>query len=580
MVVLGLLVTTGWGASSRGGLSIGEYLLVELLADAVAGSLLLVASVTVMRHRRERPVPLSIVVMVWFAIGLARGLVLSRFYLDDAGQVVSAAISLSAWALLVIYVAATFSDEHERAARVHEANAELRVLRDSMEDLLDRERERLIAAVRDALSPEISRLRALVTHLDRPGSTMEITALANALAEYSTGVVRRTSHELRGDEPLTLAPSIKRDAPVRPPGVLISYARASQPVVIPMGLITVKAISVWVSQEDAAVLAGLTGIATVTLLALVCRAALDRLVHRPSWLELIASTAMIAAMSTALAGIFPLARGGVSGPGHVPPAMTFAFVFAVLVAARLVVGLEGRAARQTQAMSRVNADLEQAARDLTAEVHIVRDQLSDILHGPVQGRLAAASMALRMYVSARESGEEADLASTMRTTTTLLDRAQSDIERLGRPGELHRESLDEGVQRLARMWHGLLEITFSQQDQWARPPDFVSACLEIISELVTNASRHGDARRIRITYAGLDSQRAVIEAVDDGAGPSAGASEGQGLGGLRRWSGTWELAKDGTGGARATVMLRHDPPADVSPPGFGAPTRAAHPDLR
>lgn len=574
MVVLGLLVTTGWGASSRGGLSLGEYLVIELLADAAGGALLLLASVTVMRHRRERTVPVAVVAGVWVAIGLVRGLVLSRFYLEDAAQVLSAALSLAAWALLIIFLAATFSEERDRAARLQIANAELRVIRQSMQQLLDDERARLISAVRDAVSPEIARLRSLVAHLDRPGSAAEITALADTVADYSTGVVRKASHDLRGEESAPHLPSLERDATVRPPGVLVSYARASQPVAIPMGLILFKAISVWISQDDAEVLVGLTGFVVVTIVALACRAVLDRLMRRPSWPEVIASTAMIVAMSAALAGIFPWARGGVSGPGHVPPAMTFAFVLAVLVAARLVAGLEQREARQTEALSLVNADLERATQELRDEMHVVRDQLAGILHGPVQGRLAAASMALRLYVSAREAGDEADLATTMRTTTTLLDRAQNDIARIGRPGQSRVESLDEGVERLARMWNGLLEIEFSHEDRWARPPEFTAGCVDMIAELVTNASRHGDARRIRVVYAGLDAEGVVIEAVDDGGGPAPRITEGQGLGGVQRWNGTWVLTPADSGGTRATVMLRHESLGTVISPAVSVQPRA------
>lgn len=564
MIVLGLLVTTGWGAS-RGGLSMAEYILVELLADAAGGMVLLVASITVMRRRRDQRVPLAIVITVWFAIGLARGLVLSRFYLDDAAQVVSAAVTLTAWALLLIYLAATFSEERERASRLQSANAELRVIRDSMQELLDEERARLVAAVRDAVSPEIARLRVLITRLDHPGSTTEISALADTVSAYSTDVVRKTSHELRGEDSLPVARPLEADGATQPPGVFQSYACASQPLVIPMGLITVRAISVWVSQDDAAVLTGLMGLVVVTGVALLCRGAVSRLLRRPSWPELIASTALIGLVSAALMGIFSWAREGVSGPAYVPPAMIFAFVFVVLVAARLVAGLEGRSTRQAREMARVNADLERANRDLRDEVHVVRDQLAGILHGPVQGRLAAASMALRMYVAARESGAEADLATTVQMATTLLDRAQADIERIGRADAPREESLAEGVARIARTWSGLLAIDVFEDDRWTRPREFIVGCIDVIAELVTNASRHGDARRVSLSFRGIDDERVLIEAVDDGAGPLAEVTEGQGLAGVRRWNGTWKMERGDSGGTRVSVTLGHPAVGETGP---------------
>lgn len=557
MIVLGLFVTTGWG-TTRGGLPLAQYFAVEFLADAAGGVVLLLAAVTVMRRRHTQTVPLAVVIVVWIAIGFVRGIVLSRFYPLDAAQVASATATLTAWALLLIYLAATFSEERERAARLQAANAELRAVRGSMQDVLEEERSRLIDAVRQAVSPEIARLRALVTVLDRPVGTGEITALADRVSAYSTGVIRQTSRELRGEESLPARRAADSAATVRPERLWLSYATAKQPVVIPMALITLRAVSVWASQTDiTAALEGMVGLLIVAALALLGRRVLDRLLPRPSWSEMVASTLLILAMAGALTGIFHWARSGASGPTYVPLGLIFAFVLAVLVAARLVVGLEQRWAQETEELRSVNAELEQANADLRIELHVVRDQLAGILHGPVQGRLAAASMALRMYVAAEESGAPRDLASTVRTATTLLDRAQADIEQIGRVDDPDELSLSTGVEHISRTWHGLLEIDFVQEDRWPRPPDFTRGCVDVIGELVTNASRHGDARRVSIAYRGLDETRVRIEVRDDGSGPASQVEEGQGLGAVRRWGGDWRIERLPTGGARVTVTLAH-----------------------
>ena len=557
MIVLGLFVTTGWG-TTRGGLPLAQYFAVEFLADAAGGVVLLLAAVTVMRRRHTQTVPLAVVIVVWIAIGFVRGIVLSRFYPLDAAQVASATATLTAWALLLIYLAATFSEERERAARLQAANAELRAVRGSMQDVLEEERSRLIDAVRQAVSPEIARLRALVTVLDRPVGTGEITALADRVSAYSTGVIRQTSRELRGGESLPARRAADSAATVRPEPLWLSYATAKQPVVIPMALITLRAVSVWASQTDiTAALEGMVGLVIVATIAVLGFRVIDRLLPRPSWAEMIASTLLILAMAGALTAIFQWARSGASGPTYVPLGLIFAFVLAVLVAARLVVGLEQRWTQETEELGSVNADLEQANAELRSELHVVRDQLAGILHGPVQGRLAAASMALRMYVAAEESGAPRDLASTVRTATTLLDRAQADIEQIGRVDDPEEVSLSRGVEYIARTWHGLLEIDFVQEDRWPRPPDFTRGCVDVIGELVTNASRHGDARRVSIAYRGLDETRVSIEVCDDGSGPASQVEEGQGLGAVRRWGGDWRIERAPSGGARVTVTLAH-----------------------
>ena len=557
LVVLGVLVTTGWGAT-RGGLSLGEYLLVELLADTAGGGVLLLASVTVMRHRRRRTVPLAIVVAVWGAVGLARGLVLAQFYLEGAAQVLSAVLSLTAWALLTIYVAATFAEERARSHRLQQANAELLLVRGSMEELLEEERARLIQAVRQSVAPEITRLRELVVVLDRPADTRAITALADRVAAYSTNVVRETSMRLRDDDDVSLATAVEIDRAVRAPGVLRSYAAVRQPIVIPMALIAIKAVSVWASQDDlSSVLWGFLGLMFVAGSAMVLSRLADRLLRRPSVTELFATTALVAAVALALVSIFAWARAGADGPTYMPLAMIGFFVFTVLVAGRLAVGMEWRWTTQTEEWKRVNDDLEQANLQLRVEVHDAREQLAGILHGPVQGRLAAASMALRMYVASREAGEPGDLASTVAMATTLLDRARADIDQLGTYESPDAVTLAEGIAQIARNWSGLLEVDVQVEDSWLRPPDVTAGCLDLIAELVTNASRHGDARHVSLRVVGLDDRRLRIEAADDGAGPGEHVREGQGLAGVRRWHGEWEIVALVPRGARVSILLSH-----------------------
>lgn len=576
MVLLGLIVTAGW--SARGDLSTAEYLAVEALADAAGGAIFMVAAVTVMRNRRRRAVPIGIVVGVWFFIGLARAAVLSRFYLDGVAQVLSAAATLTAWALLIIYVFATFAEERERSQRLRAANEELRAVRDSTRALLEEERGRLVEAVRSSVSPEIARLRSLIGLLGQPSGTAEITALADRVSAYSSDVVRETSRRLRLDQGVPSVPTVRPAVSAQVPTLAISYATASQPLVIPMGLIALRAVTVWLSQEDLpAALMGFLGIVVVTVAAVGFRIAIDRLLPRPSVAEFALTTGLIVAMAAAMTGVFRWARDGASGPEYVPLGMIFAFVLAVLAAARLVTGLEARWSWQTREWARVNAELESANEELRQEVYAVRDQLAGILHGPVQGRLAAASMALRMHVDAREAGEDADLAGTLRTTTTLLDRVQWDIEHLGRPDGDRPQTLGEGCGRIAANWRGLLEIDWVIDDRWRRSPEFVDSCLEVIGELVTNASRHADARRLRVSCEGVDEAQISITAIDDGSGPPASVVEGQGLAQVRRRHGSWRMGRGPWGGAEVTVLLRADA---VRTEGASWPPPVAHPGSR
>jgi signal transduction histidine kinase len=162
-----------------------------------------------------------------------------------------------------------------------------------------------------------------------------------------------------------------------------------------------------------------------------------------------------------------------------------------------------------------------------------------------------------MYVSALQSGEEPDLKATVAMTTTLLDRAHADIERLGGGAPEDDLTLEEGILRVAGNWSGLLAVDSVVVDRWTRPGELIIDCIDLIAELVTNASRHGDARHVHIRVQGVDAHCLVIEAVDDGSGPGEAVAEGQGLAGVQRWHGEWRVAPDADGGARVTLTLWH-----------------------
>ena len=556
MILLGLLVTTGWGAGQTAR-SWVEYVGIELLADGAAAVVFIISAVTVMRPRPGRSVRVPVVIIVWTLIGLVRALVLDRFYVEGVAQIVSATVTLAAWALLLIYVAATVSDERQRALQLSHAHAELLLVRESTATLLADERARLADAVRDSVTPEIARLRQLVTVLDRPANTHEISSLADTVAAYSTNVIRETSREIRAESGVARRVPIASASVVEPPTVLQAYARVSQPILIPMALITLRALTVWASQDDLAVaVAGLLGLGLVTALGWLLGRVIDLVLPRPSAVEMTASSVLVVTMAAVLMVAFDRARDGAAGPTYVPLPLILAFVLAVLLAARLVSALEWRWREQVGEWTRVNEELDIANQDLNAQVRIVRDQLAAVLHGPVQGRLAAASMALRMYVTSREAGKEADLAATVIMATTLLDRATADIEGLGRGGVVE-SGLAEGIDRIARNWSGLLALDVVLDDPWDRPEEFTRGCIDLVSELVTNASRHGDARRVAVSVVGIDAHRVRIEAIDDGVGPRMDAAEGQGLGGVRRWAGQWSIRPGADGGAQVCLDLCH-----------------------
>jgi hypothetical protein len=58
----------------------------------------------------------------------------------------------------------------------------------------------------------------------------------------------------------------------------------------------------------------------------------------------------------------------------------------------------------------VNGGIADTTRLLQRDGVVTRDQVSQLLHGPVQGRLAAVAMALQMHLAARRHGRQPPVA--------------------------------------------------------------------------------------------------------------------------------------------------------------------------
>lgn len=557
LLLIGLVFSSGRGVPGAYG-GVARYAMVEVLGDAAGALVLLAAALTVLRGRWERTQPVVVVALVWAGVGLVRGLVFAQFYPDGVARIVNSVISVPVWALVVIYVFATYDEGRANAGRLRAANADMLAVQDSTEELLERERARLVSALRDTIAAEIGRLRGLVASLSDPGARAEISSLADRVAAYSTDVVREVSRRLRSEEGVLLGVELAPgESRVALPSMGGSYLRARQPIVVPSILFALKALTVTAWRWEAAALArDLVAFALMAGVLWLGRTAIERWLRPPSVLEVSLSTALDVVAALVVVGSLSVTRRGGDDPSFVPLPTIAVFIVAVLILARIVAAVGQRWSDLSAELAAVNAQLAHANAQLVAQLLQVREQLAEVLHGPVQGRLAAASMSLRMYVDAGEHGRAANLPEAVAATVTLLDRATVDLEQLSHP-QVHRwATVPDGLANVVASWAGLVTVRWAIDDGWQRDPDLVDGIVEMAAELVTNASRHGGARSVHIDVRGLSADEVEVAAVDDGRGPAVTATAGQGLGAVAKWNGSWAIARTGDGCTRVAVRLR------------------------
>lgn len=543
LVVLGLALSAGLTLR----LGWPDYLratTAELIADAAAAAVLILAAFTVLRSRHIRRQPVWLVLAVWVLVAAVRLGCFALLAPEVVGSILTFNVAIPVWALVIVYIYAGFDDGRTGAREIAEANTALLRVQEDTQELIDQQRQRLKEVVQRQIVDEVAHLRESIRQLDQPGAAADVTTLANQVAEYSTQVVRAASHRLREPDAVLLGPNLRPgSAQVSWPSVVDVYQRARQPILVPVALITMRGVIGSLLRWDPSTLLAQGLIFTCLLtLAWAGRAAIERWIPRPSLREVCLSTALIVGLALVSMWGFALARATApDNPALIPLPAIGIFVFGVFFVGRLVFGVNLKWEQVTAELVAVNAALTQANERLTDELAQAREQLADMLHGPVQGRLAAASMALRLYADAQAHGRATDLTRTLTTATTLLDQAVEDLDQLGQSPPMEWSSLLVGLEHVRRTWWGLVEVTWTIPESMDR--EAITPVISIVEELVTNASRHADARHVEIVVRQLPEGGTEIAAVNDGRPAPENPSAGSGLGLLARYDGEWAIER-------------------------------------
>ncbi|MEN9740741.1 MAG: hypothetical protein RLZ72_1007 [Actinomycetota bacterium] len=435
--------------------------------------------------------PAWLVLVSLSGIGATRALV-ATLIIDSLGindaSYLDTRVILSAVAVPVLIVTAAFvvslisKGRRERAA-TKRAIAALRVERDEILSEISRGDELLITESEKTLWPRVSQIIDRV----KSGSTTSRAAIADALDDLITEVIRPLSHSLaasaRAHHASTESISIPSATPVFPTadsfvGPLVTAAGVYLttvviyfdlvPLVDGMASAFIGAAITWlVLRSFQALLSGLklgiTFIISVVFLALLGSALLV------AWVDVT---------------FFPVARIG--------PEIVIA-----LSAASLVPGLSFVVQRLMVHLGAVRlAELAAVRRDMAIQASEVRRRawlrqrhIAHALHSAIQSRVNAEAQLVR-----KRSGPLSDSEST-RITATLNDV----VEVLRNTGGDAIDALDE-LRRAIEFWHGMCEVDFTVgdgvDDALASNPDVGETVLVTSLEIINNAIRHGRATQL------------------------------------------------------------------------------------
>lgn len=257
------------------------------------------------------------------------------------------------------------------------------------------------------------------------------------------------------------------------------------------------------------------------------------------------------------------------------PFLLAAYVRTLMLLAIMLI-LMSRLARSLNGLDNANETLRQRLAAQEAELNLLhekeraqatqlvreheRQRLMQDLHDGMGGHLATI---IALAERDGRGGEEIESAARaalddLRLVVHSLDLGDGDLRAAL---AAFRERLEPQLRRLGIVFHWSTE---NLPHVAGVTPRNVLSVLRILQEAVTNAIRHGPARRIAIEGGATQDQRAVLEVFNDVTGPCH-AGTGNGLGNMQRRARdlggyvSFKMTDDGEGANLSLLLPAHLP---------------------
>lgn len=195
----------------------------------------------------------------------------------------------------------------------------------------------------------------------------------------------------------------------------------------------------------------------------------------------------------------------------------------------------------------VNEQIELSIARMRQQIWFARRNLTWVLHGPVQSALASAALRL-------ESGVAVGPAERVLIHDSIVEA----YARLSIGGPSHPD-FTRFSSDLARMWSGICEIEFRDPDELLlrleADPASTASLIEIATESVSNAIRHGKATFVSLTVSDAKLGLVTLVVTDNGTGSPPGSEPGIGSDLYASLAHEWSL----TGSVAGTTLTAEVP---------------------
>ena len=182
--------------------------------------------------------------------------------------------------------------------------------------------------------------------------------------------------------------------------------------------------------------------------------------------------------------------------------------------------------RYEQGLSELGSPLEADELRKTRELQLQERQLANFLHGTLQNKLSSAANSLEQNTS------DSSVAQDLKAIEALLRQALAEYD------QNEVSSSSELVKRLTADWAGLIELSFDFKRS-DLTNEMAGEVYEVMNEGIANALRHGEASSVTLT---LKAEGEIVIS-DDGIGIKDTTS-GLGSAYLDEVSSEWSLQRE------------------------------------
>ena len=496
-------------------------------------------SEVVLKKRKEEPQELykvfSSYLSLWLGNVVAEGF-FTYFYLDKPvylGPQVFAPLFPSFFGLLTCaYLLAEFDTNRSDIGRLQYARNVLVNTTSAARKRIEIERARLIEAIQKSIFVQLDALKSQLTDAKNSESRNEILRIANELEEYSRQTIRSLSHEIANDS----LSSLRIDRKIFVGGDKTSqFSNIYDPKLSVFFALTYLFIVGGFNELSLNGWSGFLFNSTIALVAapfLLIGATLIYLRRGGSILErftyfllsiFVVGFVVFRASANFELNVFDLPNA------YQPNVMALRTLTTIVLASLIMTLIEARRKTRLQ-LEAMNSKLNQELEWIESRSAEVRDEIASVLHGPLQGRIAGIALALRLEEENGESSsskKEEHLSQMIHILDSVLRDVQNLFEIDVNPDT---KSIAVKLLDLKKSWNGIVEIN------WEIDPSVYAnlseskyqVVLDILYEAVSNAVRHGHAKRIEIEFS-IDDGHLRMLVTDNGLGISKEFKSGIGL---------------------------------------------------